>query len=60
MKVRAKIVQFDMQTWWGIAVYDLTTVKFHGTSVSGFQGSADLVGLSCDLLFNDSGILGAR
>lgn len=57
VKVRAKIVEFNLTTWWGVAQYDLTPVAFHGTSVNGFQGNMDLNGMECDLIFNDSGKL---
>lgn len=58
MKIRARIVSFNPRTWWGTAVYDLTTVDFHGTSVNGMTStSTDLVGCECDLLFNSDGRL---
>lgn len=57
MTVRGKIVAFDRRTWWGEAVYDLTVVSFHGTTVNGFRAGFELVGRECDLLFNDNGDL---
>lgn len=59
MKVRGKIVAFDPRTWWGEAVYDLTTVEFHGSCVNGMRtgDAVRLVGRDADLLFNDNGDL---
>lgn len=57
MKIKAKIVEFDMRTWWGKAVHGLNVYEFHGTTVTGFRDGFELVGKECDLLFNDNGRL---
>lgn len=58
MIVRGKIVSFNKRTWWGKAVYDLTVVDFHGTSVNGFRTGTELdPGTPCDLVFNSDGNL---
>lgn len=47
---------FDERTWWGEVCYDLTVLKFHGTSVRGITSHylpkpGDLV----TIVFNDAG-----
>lgn len=51
--VRAKVVAFDQNTLVGIAVYDLTPVRFHSTSFSG--GEWPRVGQDVELVFTERG-----
>lgn len=51
--VRAKVVAFDQNTLIGIAVYDLTPVRFHSTSFS--DGEWPRVGQAVELVFTERG-----
>ena len=51
--VRAKVVAFDQNTAIGIAVYDLTPVRFHSTCFHG--GDWPRVGQAVELVFTERG-----
>jgi hypothetical protein len=50
--VKGKIVAFDRDTCVGIAVYDLTSVRFHSTSYQGLTQSWPIVGQTVEIVFN--------
>ena len=50
--VKGKITAFDQNALVGVAVYDLTSVRFHSTSYQGLTQSWPIVGQVVELVFN--------
>ena len=50
--VKGRITAFDQNTLVGVAIYDLTPVRFHSTSYQGLTQSWPIVGQAVELVFN--------
>jgi hypothetical protein len=55
--VLGKVVALNNLTGWGEAVYDLTVVPFHVTSMRRWHREANVIGQPCNLIFNQGGDL---